>query len=346
MPSQEKRTPKKKACNFVRGVGSPTLANLALDGLERHLQRTYPKTGRGRHAKINLVRYADDFIITGSAQALLANEVRPLVEQFLRERGLELSPEKTSITHIEDGFDFLGYTIRKYRGYLRITPTKENVQALLSKVRKVIRCHTATLAGTLICLLNPILRGWALYYRHVSSGPTFRAVDRAVFDAIRHWATRRHRHKSAHWIKATYFRPMGSRQSVFSGEVDGKRHYLFQTTGLRFKRHVKLKGAANPYDPAWERYFEQRLGVKLAEHHDGRRGLLHLWQEQNGRCPVCKDAITEVTGWHNHHIIWRSRGGSDRWDNRVLLHPNCHHQVHCRQWTVTKPRPTRGDREA
>ena len=328
------------------GILSPVLANLALDGLERCLQATYPKNGRGRHAKINLVRYADDFIITGSAYALLNNEVRPLVEQFLRDRGLELSPEKTSMTHIEDGCDFLGHTIRKYRGYLRITPAKAKVQTLLTKVRQLVRSHTPTPAGPLIRLLNPLLRGWALYYRHGSSGPTFRTVDRAVFDAIRHWAKRRHRQKSVRWIRATYFRPTNGRQSVFSGEADGKRQYLFPTTSLRFKRHVKVKGAANPYAPAWELYFETRLGVKLADNHNGRRGLLHLWQEQNGICPICKDSITEVTGWHNHHIIWRSRGGSDRLDNRVLLHPNCHHQVHCRQWTVTKPRPARGDREA
>lgn len=328
------------------GIVSPVLANLALDGLERCLQRAYPKTGRGRHAKINLVRYADDFIITGASQALLANEVRPLAEQFLRERGLALSPEKTSITHIADGFDFLGHTIRKYQGYLRITPAKQSVHTFLTKVRQLIRHHTSTPAGALIHLLNPILRGWALYYRHESSGPTFRAVDRAVFDALRHWTTRRHRHKSAQWIARKYFRPYAGRQSVFSGEVDGKRQYLFYTTQLRFKRHVKIKKEANPYDPAWELYFEKRLGAKLAEQFHGRQGLLQLWKEQNGRCPVCQDMITEVTGWHNHHIIWRSLGGTDRLGNRVLLHPNCHHQVHRQRLTVTKPRPVRGDREA
>ena len=328
------------------GPVSPVLANLALDGLERCLQQAYPKTGRGRHAKINLVRYADDFIITGNSLALLEQEVRPLVEQFLRARGLELAPEKTHITHIADGFDFLGHTIRKYRGYLRITPAQQNVQTFLAKVRQRIRHHTSTPAGALIGLLNPILRGWALYYRHESSGPTFHAVDRAVFDAIRSWTKRRHRHKSAQWIARTYFRPYAGRQSVFSGEVDGKRQYLFHTTQLRFKRHVKIKKDANPYDPTWELYFEKRLGAKLAEHLQGRQGLLHLWQEQQGRCPICKDMITEVTGWHNHHIIWRSLGGTDRLDNRVLLHPNCHRQVHRQRLTVTKPRPVRGDREA
>ena len=328
------------------GPVSPVLANLVLDGLERCLQQAYPKTGRGRHAKINLVRYADDFIITGHSPALLEQDVRPLVEQFLRERGLELAPEKTRITHIADGFDFLGHTIRKYRGYLRITPAKQKVPTFLATVRQLIQHPTSTPAGPLSGLLNPLLRGWAMYSRHESSGPTFRAVDRAIFDTIRSWTKRRHRHKSAQWIARTSFRPYAGRQSVFSGEVDGKRQYLFQTTQLRFKRHVKIKKDANPYAPTWELYFEKRLGAKLAEHLHGRQGLLHLWQEQHGRCPICKDMITEVTGWHNHHIIWRSLGGTDRLDNRVLLHPNCHRQVHRQRLTVTKPRPIRGNREA
>ena len=148
-----------------------------------------------------------------------------MVEQCLRERGLELAPEKTRMTHSADGFDFLGHTIRKYRGYLRITPAKQHVHTCLAKVRQLIQHHTSTPAGTLIGLLNPLLRGWAMYYRHESSGPTFRTVDRAIFDTIRSWTKRRHRHKSAQWIARTYFRPYAGRQSVFSGEGDGKRQY-------------------------------------------------------------------------------------------------------------------------
>jgi RNA-directed DNA polymerase len=152
------------ACGTPQGgILAPVLANRALDGLERRLQAPYPKNGRGRQAQINLVRYADDCILTGSAYGLLNHEVRPLVAQLLRERGLALSPETTRMTPSADGCDFLGHTIRTYRGYLRLTPAKAKVQTLLTKVRQLGRRHTPTPAGTLIRLLNPLLRGGALY---------------------------------------------------------------------------------------------------------------------------------------------------------------------------------------
>jgi RNA-directed DNA polymerase len=109
---------------------------------------------------------------------------------------------------------------------------------------------------------------------------------------------------------------------------------------------IKIKGAANPYDPAWEVYFEERLGVQMAEHLQGRRALLRLWKEQNGLCPVCRQKITKLTGWHNHHIVWRTEGGSDTSENRVLLHPTCHRQVHSQRLEVGKPHPAKDDRKA
>jgi RNA-directed DNA polymerase len=116
------------------GICSPVIANLALDGLEK-VVKAYAAlpTQRAQRAKVNLVRFADDFIITGSSYELLAQEIKPLVEQFLRERGLELSPEKTRITHIEDGFDFLGQHVRKYTGKLLIKPAQKNIKALLQR---------------------------------------------------------------------------------------------------------------------------------------------------------------------------------------------------------------------
>jgi len=104
-------------------------------------------------------------------------------------------------------------------------------------------------------------------------------------------------------------------------DKDGKSRQvqLFDVPSVPIKRHIKIKGDANPYDPAWEIYFEKRLGLKMAENLKGRRQLLYLWQEQNGICPVCNQKITKLTGWHNHHIIWRVNGGSDKAKNRVLL---------------------------
>src|SRR5262249_24582921 len=156
-----------------------------------------------------------------------------------------------------------------------------------------------------------------------------------------------HPKKGAHWIKHKYFGSSGARNWVFFGEITRPHHkpqkvWLYSAVRMPIQRHRKIQAAANPYDPAWEVYFEERLGVKMAANLKGRRKLLYLWKAQQGRCPVCDQAITELTGWHNHHIIWRSQGGSDQAANRVLLHPNCHRQVHSQGISVVKPRPARG----
>jgi RNA-directed DNA polymerase len=331
------------------GPISPALANLTLDGLEKKLREQYPKTTlRGQRAKVNFVRWADDFIITGSSKALLEQEVKPLVEAFLKERGLELSTEKTHITHIETGFDFLGQQIRKYRkGKVIIKPSKRNVKAFLSHVRQIIKDNKQAKAGNLIVQLNPMIRGWANYHRHVCSKQTFRTIDAAIFKTLWRWARRRHLNKPRRWVKEKYFPSIGNRRWTFCGEAIGRkgkpyRAKLFYASEMAIKRHVKIRGQANPYDPDWELYFEHRLGVKMADDLKSRRQLLNLWQEQNGLCPVCQQKITQLTGWHNHHIVWRSHGGSDRANNRILLHPECHRQVHSLDVEVAKPRPATG----
>ena len=133
---------------------------------------------------MNVVRFADDFVITGSSKELLENEVKPLVEQFLHERGLELSQEKTSITHIENGFDFLGQNVRTYNGKLLIKPSKKNMHSFLEKVRGIIKDYKQATIGQLICLLNPVIRGWARYHRHVVSKKVFSSVDRAIYEVM------------------------------------------------------------------------------------------------------------------------------------------------------------------
>jgi RNA-directed DNA polymerase len=334
------------------GIISPVLANLALDGLERLLASHYSKSSRaGKRAKVNFVRYADDFIVTGSSQELLEQEVKPLVEQFMRERGLELSPEKTVITHIEEGFDFLGQTIRKYRYGKRakffITPSKKNVKAFLLKVRTRIKESRDLTAGELIADLNPLIRGWALYHRHVVSKAIFHAVDHAIFQAIWSWAQRRHRNKTRWWVKDKYFPDDGSNRWVFTGVLKDEEGQikvvrLLAASHVRIERHTKIRAEANPYDPAWEPYFEKRLDVQMAARLQGKRWLSYLWREQHGLCPVCHQKITRVTGWHSHHILWRSKGGRDTAENRVLLHPTCHQQVHSQGLFVGKPRPNTG----
>src|SRR6266704_91616 len=310
------------------GICSPVIANLALDGLERRLLERYPKPKTGYNAKVNYVRFADDFIVTGISKEFLEQEVKPLIEQFMRERGLTLSQEKTVITHINEGFDFLGQQVRKYNGKLIIKPAHKNVSTFLRKVRTLIKANKQATAGDLIVQLNPLIRGWANYHQHVVSKVTFARVGHAIFQALWRWARRRHPNKAKQWIKERYFKSINGKNWVFYGTIATKdglvENRLLHPAYVPIKRHVKIKGEANPYDPAWEEYFEKRLGVKMVHHLKGKRQLIALWKEQKGLCPICQQKITKLTGWHNHHLVWRVKGGKDVADNRVLLHPNCH----------------------
>ena len=325
------------------GICSPVLANMALDGLEQALSEVIrPTTRKGRKAKIHLIRYADDFLISGSSKEVLEREVKPAVEQFMRARGLELSQEKTIITHIENGFDFLGQQVRKYKGKLLIKPSKESVQELLEKVRKIVKENKQTPAGKLIAQLNPIIRGWALYHRHVASKETFNKVDHAIFELLWQWAKRRHPKKGSRWVKDKYFHVIGKRKWVFSGEVEGKKGetiqvHLTEIAKTRIRRHRLIQGEANPYDPAYEAYFDERIGLKWLQSWLNRRKLVALWREQEGKCPICDQKITKETGWQVHHILYRVYGGTDNLSNLLLLHPNCHRQVHHQKLDVTKP---------
>lgn len=203
------------------GIISPCLANAALDGLERALAERLPRTSRaGRRAKVNLVRYADDFVITGSGEALLADVVQPTVEAFLRERGLELSPTKTLITRVDDGFDFLGQHVRRYGDKLLIRPAKKSQTALLRHVRAIVRASKALPAGVLIERLNPVIRGWTNYHRHVCSGKTFDRLNHLIFGMLWQWAKRRHRNQTRYWIKDRYFRRVGGEAWVFKVSSD------------------------------------------------------------------------------------------------------------------------------
>jgi len=147
------------------GIISPTLANLVLDGLETKLNTEIGKTrrfgGKQTNLKMHYVRYADDFVVTGISKDMLEREVKPIIEVFMKERGLTLSSEKTKITHIDGGFDFLGQNVRKYNGKLLIKPSKANIKAFLEKVRSTTKGNKMAKQENLIGLLNPMIRGWA-----------------------------------------------------------------------------------------------------------------------------------------------------------------------------------------
>ncbi len=270
----------------------------------------------------------------------------------MRERGLPLSPEKTVITHLEEGFDFLGQNVGKYqagkRHKLLIKPSKKKVHTFLEKIRAMVKANKALSAGKLIVKLNPIIRGWALYHQHVVSKETFATVDDAIYRVVRQWAKRRHPQKADEWIAKKYFKTVGGNNGGFYGTTEEQTHYLTDAAHVPIKRHPKIRGEANPYDPEWQSYQEKRLDGKMADTLKGKQWLLHLWKEQGGLCSVCHQKITKITGWHSHHIPWRSKGGSDTKDNRVLLHPTCHQKVHSQGLSVAKPPPPtkRGVRKA
>jgi RNA-directed DNA polymerase len=332
------------------GIISPVLANMALDGLERILRKRYPKSGpkalKGMNKQVNLVRYCDDFIITGISKEILETEVKPLVTDFLRERGLALSEEKTQITHIEEGFDFLGQHVRKYNGKFLTRPSKKNVKAFLTDIRKVIKENKQATAYGLIATLNPNIRGWANFHQHAAAKKIFAHVDTAIFKALWRWARRRHPKKGRHWVKDQYFGRSGNRNWRFFGQAQDKEgktthNWLYLASATPITRYKKIKGDCNPYDPTWESYLEERRSVKMAKTLYGKRRLMYLWKEQGGLCPICNQPITHVTGWHNHHIVYKTLGGTDNAENRVLIHPNCHRQVHAKGLTVSKPRPAK-----
>jgi RNA-directed DNA polymerase len=246
------------------GIISPVLANLALDGLETLLRQQFRRTRRdGYKNQVHLIRYADDFVITGSSEELLYTHVRPLVEQFLKERGLELSLEKTTISPIEKGFDFLGQNVRKYGGKLLIKPSTGSVSRLLEKVRAIVKGHPQATAGHLVLLLNPLLRGWALYHRHVVSTDTFRHVEHALVEMLCRWAWRRHPQKGRRWVKDRYFTTVSGNHWIFFGETSGltgetREVRLYQVSQTKIRRHVKIRGEVNAYAPEWQDYLVKR----------------------------------------------------------------------------------------
>ncbi len=231
------------------GIISPCLANATLNGLETQLKRHLArKLGikQAEKAKVQVVRYADDFVITAVSKELLESEVKPWVEQFLSVRGVELSQEKTQITHIHQGFDFLGWNFRKYvpksirgKDKLLIKPSKKNASAFYRKVREIIKCSGAMTQEALIGQLSPVLRGWAQYHSPVVAKQTFSKLDYLIHWRLWRWAKRRHPKKSATWIRKKYFHSISGRNWVFAfpyknskAEVRYRRLYAIADTAI------------------------------------------------------------------------------------------------------------------
>ncbi|MFV0326988.1 MAG: group II intron reverse transcriptase/maturase [Bacteroides xylanisolvens] len=246
------------------GIISPTLANATLDGMEKLLEEKYaPKYINGKlySPKVNTVRYADDFCITADKRETL-EEIKVLLTDFLAERGLTLSQEKTKITHVKDGFDFLGFNVRKYNDTLLIKPSKKSQKRFTEKLHDIIFSHKSVSQQVLIEELNPVLRGWGNYYKHVVSKQVFSKIDHILTLQLKRWSYRRHTNKSRKWIKDKYFIKIGSRDWKFglNYEECGKKHtfVLLKLADMPIVRYIKIKKDANPFDKTWNAYFERR----------------------------------------------------------------------------------------
>ncbi len=242
------------------GIISPTISNMVLDGLEEAVRCAVP-----RRCRINFDRYADDFIITGKSKGILEDAIQPVVKGFLGERGLELSPEKTVITHIKDGFTFLGQTFRKHGRVLHITPSTEGVHTLMQKVGTMISEHVSAPMPVLIQKLNSTLRGWANYHRHVVASEAFSRIDTYVFEQLWRMVRRRHSQKSAGWLTKRYWSAAGKgifavKTAVAKAKVRIYKVLRVSTMGIR--RYVKIKADANPYRPEYASYFWPRRNKK------------------------------------------------------------------------------------
>jgi RNA-directed DNA polymerase len=247
------------------GIISPVLANMVLDGLTDSIHRCLAPTRTGQRSfKVHVIRYADDFVVTGASREVLEQQVRPVVIAFMADRGLELSDEKTRITHIATGFDFLGQNVRKYAGKLLIMPAKKNVQSLLAKIRTFVKANLSATQAHVIQSLNPLIRGWAMYHRHVVAKSRFSWLDHQIWQLLWNWARRRHPMKPTNWVKNRYFHASGHAHWVFAAKERGPGHTrlraIFAAMSIPIVRHIKVRAEANPFDPAWDRYFAQRAG--------------------------------------------------------------------------------------
>ncbi len=238
------------------GIISPCLLVFALSGLEAAVQAVVPKG-----ESVGTIIYADDFVVTAKYRETLEQFAKPTIEAFLAQRGLSLSPEKTHITHRNEGFDFLGLTIRQFGAKVLSKPAKSSVKELLAHLRKLIKSKATVKTVSLISMLNPLIMGWANYYRFCAAKDTLRYVDHHIFGMLYRWIKRRHPNKSWAWCKKRYFRREKRRNWVFSAKQQGNSSAfidLKEAIKIPIRRHIKIIGKANPYDPQHTEYFEQR----------------------------------------------------------------------------------------
>jgi RNA-directed DNA polymerase len=312
----------------------PLLMNIALHGMEDALGVRYDKRGQIKGSRA-LVRYADDWVVfcesEEDAQAALLQ-----AQEWLQDRGLCLSEQKTRIVHLSEGFDFLGFNIRHYpapntsrSGYkLLIKPSKDSVSKFKERMRHEWKDLNGHNAMEVLKRLNPIVRGWANYFRVGVSKHTFETLDYWMFDRCVRHVRSNHSRKGWRWCRQKYWgrlNPERADRWVFGDKSKGA--YLLKLSWTPIRRHVLVKGAASPDDPALRGYWLERERRKLDEGLLPPR-LMGLARAQRGRCSHCGASLFNGEALHRHHLLPKAEGGTDERSNLRLLHLYCHQQIH------------------
>jgi RNA-directed DNA polymerase len=306
------------------GVISPLLANIGLHGLETFIKATNPKHG--------VVRYADDFIVTARDKESLET-ARTLIQAWMSERGLELSAEKTVITSMENGFDFLGFNSRHYDGKLLVKPSKKKVLAFCKQLGEEIKNLSSVEQEVVINKLNPILRGFANYYKGVVSKETFCYISHRLWQYLWRWAKRRHPNKNSKWVRKRYFKTIKGNRWTFACTTSDRRGkdkelVLYQIASTPIERHIKVKGNASPDDPSLKEYWDKRLTKLGKTRFDKGTKLYTIAKNQEWKCPKCGEPLFNGEEIETHHIVPVAEGGTDDVENLQHLHKPCHKQVH------------------
>ena len=314
-------------------VISPLLANVALHGMENRmtqLANSLKGNKRANRTSLTFIRYADDFVCLHPDREVI-DRAKAILQEWLKEAGLEISEQKTRVTHVSSGFNFLGFNIRQYQvgkhnsgknshghplGFKTlIKPSKERVKKHYEKIAEVIFRHTSAPQRALVLRLNPIIRGWANYYSTAVSKETFSKLDHMVWQRIKRWGKRRHPNKSAQWVNDKYFKTVNDRSWVFSDGISA----LVTHSATHIVRHTKVRGNKSPYDGNMP-YWAGRLG----KHPELPTRVAKLLKIQKGKCSHCGLTFREEDIWEVDHVIPRSSDGKDVYSNLQLLHRHCH----------------------
>ena len=316
------------------GVVSPLLANIALHGMEEAIGVKYDYRGQliGRRA---VVRYADDFVCFCESRED-AEQVQKILVEWLKERGLTLSEEKTRIVHLTEGFDFLGFNIRHYpapqtsrTGWkLLIKPSKESVQEVQKKLKDQWHQAQGGNVQSVLTKLNPIIRGWANYFRTAVAKEIFSKLDSWMFYKADRYTRWTHPNKPKDWRHRKYWGRFHLDRLdpwVFGDKQTGG--YLLKFSWFPIERHTLVKGRSSPDDPRLADYWAKRQASSARDLTPSKQKLA---KRQQGRCRQCGESLFNDEELQVHHLLARSQGGKDSYSNLVLVHLLCHQQIHAK----------------